>query len=846
MGRFPSPAAARGIGYGVDPMSSRPFGLSAQELLRQDRWLRELVRSLVGESDVDDVVQETWASALRRGTPVERPRAWLAVVAGNFARRRLRSLVRRSQREEAAARPEAVPSTAETLELLDLQQHVLRAVRELGEPYRTSVLLRYTHGLSVPEIAARTGVSEAGVRQRLKRGLDALRADVGVRCGEGWHERPALAAWLVHGAVAMKKMASVVAALVAVASVGALAVWLERPAEPAGQGAAEPLRLVGARSGERQRPASDLARPEAPARARVAADDASPPEPAATFDYAGRVLDARGRPLAGVGLAPTSRYVRSIPSAGLERPPVATSTAADGTFQLSTDLERGEVVTGPGWVPVAVRPFHGGSGETLLVAAPAVELAGAVVDPDGAPLEAVTVRVVGIGLRDFVGVLDGLQSVEWLESSTDAAGRFRHRDLPAGTGRLRFEKEGYRARELEIGALDEREVQVTLEADEIAYVVTGWVLAPNGAPVEAALVGLGDRTTRSAADGAFELRIPSEQAPAHYDALWAASPPWRTEVVERVGAALLDEPSKELEYELVFDGEALTIGGRVVDQEGAPVAGAIVYLWRQRELMTGRSAEELAVPEDREQLQVGQGLRVWSRTDAEGRFHLDGLCDAEYTLRVLDRERFAAWTSGPVRAGEQDVVLTLPADFVRAKVEGRVVDRSGAGVAGVMIRPQVGMYLSTSSLMSVGDARQFETDEEGRFTLTDVSGGDLILSLHSPSIMPENQFLEDGGSLTDVEVVVDPLCHFRLVLSGERARATSLQILDAAGEALNVAAIGGGEYSWSTWRSFEGGRTRVLSVGQAAATLVLYDDAHEEVDRLPLALGREDVNEIDW
>ena len=70
---------------------------------------------------------------------------------------------------EVAARPEAVPSTEETLELLELQQHVVRAVRELREPYRTTVLLRYTHGLSVREIAVRTGVSEAGVRQRLKR-----------------------------------------------------------------------------------------------------------------------------------------------------------------------------------------------------------------------------------------------------------------------------------------------------------------------------------------------------------------------------------------------------------------------------------------------------------------------------------------------------------------------------------------------------------------------------------------------------------------------------------------------------------------------------------------------------
>ena len=38
----------------------------------------------------------------------------------------------------------------------------------------------------------------------------------------------------------------------------------------------------------------------------------------------------------------------------------------------------------------------------------------------------------------------------------------------------------------------------------------------------------------------------------------------------------------------------------------------------------------------------------------------------------------------------------------------------------------------------------------------------------------------------------------------------------------------------------------MLSVGQSAATLVVYDDAHDELGRLPLALRPGDVNTIDW
>ena len=845
----PSRNGLHRIGYRVDQMSSRPLGFSAEELLRQDRWLRDLVRSLVGESDVDDVVQDTWASALGRGEMVERPRAWLSVVAGNFVRRTRRSMHLRSQREEVAARPEATPSTEHTLELLELQQHVMRSVRELREPYRTTVLMRFTHGLSMREIAARTGVSEAGVRQRLKRGLDSLRAELGARCGDDWRDMPGLVFWLIPGVVQMKKATLIAAGLVLAASMGTLVVMFERPVDSSGGGADAPAEEVLALAPEAVNPEPEVAQPETEARAPVVTPDTRAPGPITTIDFTGRVLDVLGRPLGGVGIVPTPDYLSTISSDGIERFAAATSTAGDGTFRLTVDLEQSEIVTDAAWVPVAVsssiKGGPGDPGDVLLVVAPAIEMAGAVSDPDGAPLSGVRISVARAELNDFGSALTNVRRIDWLDSATDEAGRFDRRDLPAKLGRLRFEKEGYVTREIDIGEFDARDLWVTLESDDIAYVVTGWVLAPNGAPIEGALVGLGDRTTRTALGGAFELRTPGEQAPEGRDALWAASPPWRTKVVEGVGAALQEDADKALEYEIVFDGEALAIGGRVVDADGEPVEGVEVYIWRQRELMTGLSAEELAVPEEREQLSVGPGLRVWSKTDAEGRFRIDGLSATEYRLRLLDRERFAARTTEPIRAGALDVMLTLPNDFVRARVTGHVVDRSGKGVSGVTITPQLGVYLSTNTLTSEGNGRKFETDGEGSFTLTDVSGSDLMLSLYGKSIMPMSHFIREGDPVKNIEILVDPMCHFRLVLTGELESATGLRVLDAAGEPMNVAALGGGEYSWSTWRWFEGGRTRVLSVGQSAATLVLYDDSHTEVDRLPIALHPGEVNSID-
>ena len=185
-----------------------PLDLPAEELLRQDNWLRELVRTLAG-NEVEDVVQDTWAAAVAR--PPRRPRlqAWLATVARNFARRAHISRRRRFEREALAARPEALPSTEETLEFLELQRSVARAVSELREPYRTAVLLRYTQGLPIGEIAARTGTTQVNVRQRLKRGLDTLRADLREQHGDSWRGLPAIAAlerlrprWSAAGAVA--------------------------------------------------------------------------------------------------------------------------------------------------------------------------------------------------------------------------------------------------------------------------------------------------------------------------------------------------------------------------------------------------------------------------------------------------------------------------------------------------------------------------------------------------------------------------------------------------------------------------------------------------------------------
>ncbi len=149
-----------------------------EELLTHRAWLQAIARSLLGDaSQADDVVQETWVAALKRPPRNEGDgRAWLRRVAHNLAYRTHRGDRRRGKRERAAARPERVGATPESLlERAEMQRLVAEAVTELSEPYRTTVLHRYFEGISAAEIAARQGVAVTTVRTRLRSALETLR-----------------------------------------------------------------------------------------------------------------------------------------------------------------------------------------------------------------------------------------------------------------------------------------------------------------------------------------------------------------------------------------------------------------------------------------------------------------------------------------------------------------------------------------------------------------------------------------------------------------------------------------------------------------------------------------------
>lgn len=157
-----------------------------QELMTHAASLRRLARTLVGEQDADDLVQDVAVEALR--TP---PRVaggmggWLAGVARHVACRRRRAERSRMRREQYAARPEAMSARDDGGDGEALRR-LTSSVLSLPEPYRQAVLLRYLRGLAPREIAAQTGEPVATIKTRLRRALAMLRATLERETGPDW------------------------------------------------------------------------------------------------------------------------------------------------------------------------------------------------------------------------------------------------------------------------------------------------------------------------------------------------------------------------------------------------------------------------------------------------------------------------------------------------------------------------------------------------------------------------------------------------------------------------------------------------------------------------------------
>jgi RNA polymerase sigma-70 factor (ECF subfamily) len=135
---------------------------------------RALVLSLRDLERGEDLAQEGFARALRNWPAVsrmERPVAWVYVVAMNQARRDFR-------------RARRLPAISEPARSADLSSGVVTAVcletslGELPPRQRAAVVLRYLADLSTAEVAEAMGCAQGTVKSALHEALAHLRVDL--------------------------------------------------------------------------------------------------------------------------------------------------------------------------------------------------------------------------------------------------------------------------------------------------------------------------------------------------------------------------------------------------------------------------------------------------------------------------------------------------------------------------------------------------------------------------------------------------------------------------------------------------------------------------------------------
>jgi RNA polymerase sigma factor (sigma-70 family) len=837
-----------------------------ERLLVESEWLQRLARRLVAEpAAAADAVQETLRLALDRAPRGAAPlRSWLGGVLRNVVRQTRRGESRRLARERSRGAGLQESEAADELAArLELQQRLLGHVRGLDEPYRSTVTLRFLEQLSVAEIAARQGVPQKTVHTRLERALarlrEALDREHGSRSAWALVLAPA-APWTSLSPALLPSLLPMAtlhwtAAAVGLVSVGLLGWWLHGDGPPAAP-----------RSVSSPVAAAELEAPQPPEVATEPADGrrAAAPQPApvqaqlpgsasasvpAEEVVRGRVLDLEQRPVAGVAVNWAHARSGAALESGREGPGagMAVSDGA-GRFELPAPGNAARLVaTGRGLATVlaplvtpAPRPD-----EFVVWVAAERSYAGRVVDADGQPLGGVDVEVrldSELHRRLEPGVFSGSLPSQWTRTD-ERDGSFELGPLGYAEGsRLVVTKAQFRSLNRALPEFSEPNLLLVLEPlGAQDQPVAGVVLHLDGRPAAGAWVGLGAGGVVADAEGRFGLALPAETANGELLAVAIGHLPARLDL-----ETVPTERWRDLE--LWLGGPALTIAGRVVDSTGAPVDGARVWTDDGQRFGTlPRSFEGLIfeIHEDVEKL-IGGGSDDAGRraiSDAEGRFELRGLLDADYRLWAQDPRTLELGESRLVRGGSQ-VELELGGREPLVRVAGRVTDYADQPLPGVDVR-----VVRLVDLPGGGSARHESgaqglatTGEQGQFEFEGlpIAGTRLVVAHFTPDTVEVE--LEGEPDLDQLTIRLPRLCRLRVHLA-DPDRATSLQLLDGQGTALNATLQLGTLVVMSGAVQLSGGVSDLIQTDERAVTLVLWKDG-QEVERSSLRLSPSQVTEV--
>lgn len=512
-----------------------------------------------------------------------------------------------------------------------------------------------------------------------------------------------------------------------------------------------PVRLAAARGGY------------LPAQTAVASDAAAL-QLAPAAELRGRVEDERGRPVDGAQLR--------LDLADRALPPPAEArwmrSDAAGSFRL------------PGIDPVptywlrASRPGHVAARLTVsgLVGghtAPPVrvvlprgrEARGVVLDAAEQPLSGATVRCLPSALAaDAEGWLTADEALRTAVSGGD--GGFLLTDLASGRVDLNVTAPGFApawARGVELPPIEDEAAPIDIGTFvlEPEAALAGSVVDTDGAPVEGAVITVAESgtparwprdgdappSTSSDAEGSFTVR---GLAPGDLVNLHAEHPDYVANDVQATAGdgaevAIVLAPASRLE-------------GRIVDADGAPVAGAAVLATVDHAAVSRGGAAF-----------AGRRTLGSARSDDDGHFVVRGVEPCRMRLQALAPGFLPVATDVEVTEGEVLADLELVLDR-GAAVEGTVRDADGLPVAGA----QVAAVVDSGDLASRLQTPVAVADADGRYRLTGLAPGRWTLRAEHPDHVRAEARLEvrPGDNTLDLRL--------------GRGVEVAGQALDAAGE----------------------------------------------------------------
>jgi RNA polymerase sigma-70 factor (ECF subfamily) len=412
----------------------------------------------------------------------------------------------------------------------------------------------------------------------------------------------------------------------------------------------------------------------------------------------GTVVDENGRPVADAWVVGfnRSRIEFDWPSA---------RSNSDGAFALDgLPLSEVEVnAFAPGFRPDHSDPIPLGVDAIAmrLRGEPRTRLELTVVDPEGRPVRDAVSKFSYSGPPPSTsfryGVPPGFE-----RSAIPDGGKLVREDLPAGKYMFRASASHYAfdvsGIEVDLRPGETTSARIVASAGGATARIHGRLLRGDGTPIRSEPIAVARRyndapcLATTDAEGSFDVESPASVG--SHMLFWLPGPSLALAQPDGIGgiASTAVEPAQAVELVAV---PAARLTGRVVDEDGGPVAGASLELHGQSRNPHGRVGT------------TSSGL--------DGRFVFDALAPQPAPVELVAEcgpMHATASEKLTITAGEtiEGVTLILPR---AASVEGRVVDASGRPKAGVVI----------------GEFRESErpfalTDSNGRFRLTGFPAGD--------------------------------------------------------------------------------------------------------------------------